>query len=342
MGSRFTITPPEDYEVARDVCSYGYFRLAPNRWDAERQVLQRVLDLDGGLARVEVAQGGTRGAPLTVTCDRALSRADKALAITMLRWMLHIDGAGSHAAVAAFHTIDPRWKKTGRGRIFRSPTFFEDLVKTVTSCNVTWAVTVTMNRRLCEVINAGFPRPEQLARRRAASLRSRCSVGYRDVRLIELGKMCVRGELDAPWFEDPANDDQVVYKRLLTLPGIGPYAAANMMQLLGRYGFLAIDSEALRHGREILGLSGKDGPLARRLRAHYEPFGNQKFRSYWFELWTDHERTNGPAHTWPERDAAQPRKSTAQPAARSDGKRLAKPGTITKKQSPAKPARDRA
>ena len=334
MGSRFVITPPEDYVLARDVCSYGYFRLAPNRWDPARQVLERTLDLHDGLARIEVQQADAPGAVLKVVSDRVLSRTDKAQAVTMLRRMLHLDGAGSRDAIRAFHKIDPRWKASGRGRIFRSPTFFEDLVKTVTSCNVTWAVTVTMNRRLCEVINLGFPRPAQLARRRAAQLRSRCSVGYRDVRLIELGKMAVRGELDADWFEDPANDDQAVYKRLLKLPGIGPYAAANMMQLLGRYGFLAIDTEALRHGREVLGLKGKDGPLTKKLHKHYEPFGDQRFRSYWFELWTDHERTNGAAHTWPERDAAQPKKPAKHPARKPGAKR----GTMSKTKSAKKPA----
>ncbi len=330
MGSKLSITPPDDYTLSRDVCSYGYFRLAPNRWDPACQVLHRVLDLPDGAVKVELVQPGTTGSPIKATCDRVLTRQEQLQVRSMLRRMLHLDGAGSSEAIKAFHKSDRRWKKSGRGRIFRSPTFFEDLIKTVTSCNVTWAVTVTMNRRLCEVINPGFPRPAQLARRRPAQLRTRCSVGYRDVRLIELGKMSVRGELDGAWFEDPANDDQIVYKRLLSLPGIGPYAAANMMQLVGRYSFLAIDSESLRHGREVLCLSGKDGPLTKKLHKHYEPFGKDRFRSYWFELWTDHERTLGKAHTWPERESGQHKKPAKTSAKKKPKKRTSKRGTLSK------------
>jgi 3-methyladenine DNA glycosylase/8-oxoguanine DNA glycosylase len=208
--------------------------------------------------------------------------------------MLNLDDPG----VAEFHRLDPRWRRSGRGRLFRSPTFFEDLVKTVTSCNVTWPSTVGMNRRLCEAINPAFPSPAQIARRRPAMLRARCGVGYRDARLVQLAKMHVSGAIDPEWLEDPANDDEAVYRALLALPGIGPYGAGNLMQLLGRYSRLAIDTESLRHGRAVLGFTGGDRQVERRLRAHYEPFGRQRFRSYWFEMWTFYEAKHGKAWTW--------------------------------------------
>ena len=77
----------------------------------------------------------------------------------------------------------------------RSPTFFEDVIKTVTSCNVTWPSTVVMNIRLCEVVGRGgaFPTPRRLARTRPATLRARCRVGYRDQRIIELSRMFASG-----------------------------------------------------------------------------------------------------------------------------------------------------
>jgi 3-methyladenine DNA glycosylase/8-oxoguanine DNA glycosylase len=157
---------------------------------------------------------------------------------------------------------------------------------------------MTMNVRLCEVINPGFPSPRQLARTRPATLRARCSVGYRDVRLVELAKLVASGEVNPEWFEDPANPDDAVYKALLELPGIGPYAAANAMQLLGRFSRLALDSESVRHGKAVLGLTGGERAIMKRLAAHYEPFGPHKFRSYWFELWDHYEQKRGPAWTW--------------------------------------------
>jgi len=38
--------------LARDACSYGYFLLAPNHWEADTQTFSRVLELDEGFARV--------------------------------------------------------------------------------------------------------------------------------------------------------------------------------------------------------------------------------------------------------------------------------------------------
>lgn len=290
-----TLTPPRDYLLKRDVCSYGYFLLPPNVWDPDALTLTRPLDLSGGVATFVIAQpANTRGAPLKAKSDRTLTRAERAEASALISRMLQLDDP----TVAEFHRLDPRWKRSGRARLFRSPTFFEDVIKTVTSCNVQWPSTVTMNRRLCEVINPAFPRPAQLARRRAATLRARCRVGYRDQRMIDLAKLFVRGEVHADWFEDPANDDDTVFKALTDLPGIGPYAAANIMQLIGRYSRLAIDTETYRHAKASLAMTGTDRQLHKQITAHYEPFAHQKFRSYWFELLLDYEAKNGPAWMW--------------------------------------------
>lgn len=290
----FRLATPDDYSLPRDVCSYGYFLLAPNVWNPAGQTLTRLFDLEDGCATLTLAQPGGAGAPIVIKTDRALSRREQSQAKRLLTRMLRLDDAG----VRSFHAADPRWKKSGRARLFRSPTFFEDLIKTVTSCNVTWPSTVNMNHRLCEVINPAFPRPTQLARKRPATLRARCGVGYRDARLVELARLVASGEIDPDWFEDPSNSDEAVFEALLELPGIGPYAAGNLMQLLGRYSRLALDTESVRHGKAVLGYTGTTKQIERALAAHYEPFGEHKFRSYWFEVWDFYEKKKGPAWTW--------------------------------------------
>jgi len=128
-------------------------------------------------------------------------------------------------------------------------------------------------------------------------------VGYRDTRLIELARLFVprKGKpaaIDQAWLEDPASSDDEVFAFLKTLPGIGPYAAGNIMMLLGRYSRLALDTESLRHGKTVLGLKGTDASIMKQLARHYEPFGPYRFKSYWFELWTHYQASHGPAHTW--------------------------------------------
>lgn len=294
MPSMISINTPPDYVLARDVCSYGYFLLAPNHWDVKRRVLIRPLDLPSGMATFTIAQPGKRGTPVKAASDRALSRPDRAAATLMIARMLRLDDAG----VRDFHRVDPRWKRSGRGRLFRSPTFFEDLIKTVTSCNVAWPSTIRMNERLCAVFNPAFPRATQIARKRPATLRARCGVGYRDARIVELSRLVASRAVDPDWFEDPSTSDDAVHEALLDLPGIGPYAAANVMQLLGRYARLPVDTETVRHARTVLGMSGTTRQIEKAVHAHYDPFGPHKFRAYWFEVWQWYEEKRGKAWTW--------------------------------------------
>lgn len=304
-SGRLTLPVPADYVLARDACSYGYFLLAPNHWDPRRGVLSRALELASGPVMVSIHQcepavawPAAAGRPLTVRTDRVLTRPERAEAAALLSRMLRLDETAR--VVAAFHAADPRWRRSGRARLFRSPTLFEDVIKTVTSCNVTWPSTVTMNLRLCEVVGRGgaFPTPRRLARARPSMLRGRCRVGYRDARIIELSRMFASGEIDAAWLEDDATSDDAIHEFLLALPGIGPYAAANIMQLLGRYGRLPLDSESIRHARAVLGMKGPDRAVLKRLHRHYAPFGEHAFRSYWFELWAFYEARRGESHTW--------------------------------------------
>ena len=300
MGSTLTIRAPERYDLARDVCSYGYFLLAPNHWDTQRGRLLRVLALADGPALASITQ--PRAGILRARFDRRLSRPEQHTARARIVRMTAVDTSDDE--VRAFHRVDPRWKKSGRGRLFRSPTLFEDVIKTVTSCNVTWPSTVHMNTRLCEVCGRkspsgarSFPGAKKLARTRPATLRGRCRVGYRDERIVALAKLFARGAIDEPWLERDATDDEA-FGFLKSLPGIGPYAAANIMQLMGRTSRLALDTESVRHARTVLGMRGENASILKRLERHYEPFGAHKFRSYWFELWDFYESKAGPAHEW--------------------------------------------
>lgn len=294
MAATMNIPVPGDYLFHRDFCSYGYFLLAPNLWDPRTKSLTRPLELPGGMATLRVTQPGGMGRPLLVEPDRRLHARDRAEAERLLARMLNLHDT----RVGEFHRADPRWKRSGRGRLMRSPTLFEDIVKTVTSCNVAWPSTIIMNRKLCEAFNPAFPSARQLARKRPATLRARCSVGYRDTRLVELARLFASGELKAEWFEDPGTPDGALHEALLELPGVGPYAAANIMQLLGRYSRLPLDTESVRHGRTILGFKGTSGQVSRRVEAHFEPFGEHKFRSYWFEMWEWYESQRGKSWTW--------------------------------------------
>jgi 3-methyladenine DNA glycosylase/8-oxoguanine DNA glycosylase len=69
--------------------------------------------------------------------------------------------------------------------------------------------------------------------------------GYRGTYLVSLARSVADGrvELEDLGRPRPAGpDDDEVAARLLALPGVGPYAVAHVMLLLGRYSRLVLDS----------------------------------------------------------------------------------------------------
>ena len=296
-----TLTVPADFQLARDACSYGYISLAPNRWDVREHSFSRPLLLHDRICSVRITQPRKH---LKVELSRSLRPRELSELNSQICRMLRLDM--TTAMVKEFHAIDPRWGKSGRARLVRSPTLFEDVLKTVMSCNVTWAGTVGMSRRMCEVLGEGelenrtFPSPQSIAARRPAFLRTRCRLGYRDERIVQLAKLWKRGSIDETWLHNPATPDAAIHEYLIELPGIGPYAAANIMQLLGRYARLPCDTETVRHGRTVLSFKGNSASVSRQVRQHFAPFGQWQFLSYWLELWSMYEKSRGPAWLWEE------------------------------------------
>ena len=175
------------------------------------------------------------------------------------------------------------WVTTGAGRLVRSPTVFEEVVKTICTTNCAWSATERMVGALVEHLGepaAGaaadgpygraFPTPAAMAAADEAFYRDTVRAGYRGAYLRTLAADVASGELDLEELgrigRDDLPDDEVA-ERLLALPGVGPYAAAHVMMLLGRYSRLVLDSwtrpkyASLNGGRTV-----KDSTLERRFR----------------------------------------------------------------------------
>ncbi|MEM1353710.1 MAG: hypothetical protein AAGH88_02385 [Planctomycetota bacterium] len=296
MPSRLTLQVPKDFELFKAVCSYGHFLLAPSQWDRDTQQLHRVLrDTTGKAVRTRVTQSG-KGRPVTIYCSRTLGRADQREIKRQYVRMLRVD-----EDVASWYRLHKPAKRRGFARLFRGADLFEDIVKTITSCNVTWPNTVNMNRLLVEHVGHGaFPSPEQVADFGEERLKTRCRVGYRAGRIAKLGRDVANGTLDLDWFEQPERTSAEVYVALLKLHGIGPYAAANVCMLLGFYDRLAIDTETYRHYCKTYRVRRPKDPskLHRRIEKHYGQYTPYAFLAYWFELWQGYEQRFGPSEHW--------------------------------------------
>ncbi|MCE9589503.1 MAG: hypothetical protein K8S99_03150 [Planctomycetes bacterium] len=300
-GSTITLPLPARFDLTRAICSYGYFILAPNHWDTTTQRFHRPLRGNADrLIHVTLSQR-PRSDLLKIACDTRVDRAERALLFTQLRRILRLDEPESR--YRAWRKLHPEAARRGFGRVFRSPTFFEDIVKTMTSCNVTWPNTMRMNVLLtARVGNGAFPTPGELAGWSPEKLKASCRVGYRAERIVKLARDVVDGRLDLAPLEDMSRTTDDVFGDLLEIHGIGPYAAANICQLLGRYDRLPIDTETYRHFRQEHGVRHKaDGSprdLHGKIERHYKRYAPFQFLAYWFELWRAYERRVGDAWNW--------------------------------------------
>lgn len=298
-SSNLTLPVPRGFDLKAAVCSYGYFVLAPNRWDTKKHTFTRPLHgKNSRTVTVTISQPPTNRRTLRLACDKRLDPAERHSIKAQVTRMLRVD-----EDMAPWFKLHPIARRRRFGRLFRSPTLFEDIVKTITGCNVTWTNTIRMNKLLCEKVGTrgAFPTTKQLAAVTPDWLKANCKVGYRAERIVRLARDIEAGRIDTTCLEQPELNSEQVYKALLKIHGLGPFASANICQLLGHYDRLAIDTETYRHFSQTYGVKRPKDPakLHPRIEKHYAHYAPYQFLAYWFELWCGYEAANGkPAPQW--------------------------------------------
>jgi 3-methyladenine DNA glycosylase/8-oxoguanine DNA glycosylase len=114
--------------------------------------------------------------------------------------------------------------------------------------------------------------------------------GYRGPYLREIAARVAGGELDLETLLTSGRDelpDVEVEQRLLALPGVGPYAAAHVMLLLGRHSRLVLDSWTRPRYAQLMGKpKGRlvaDRTIARRFSRYRDHAG----LAFWLVLTRD-------------------------------------------------------
>ena len=234
----------EPVDFVRTVLSHGVAHLPPNVVADDGSSLETVLPAGGRAWIVRVLPDGVQRARLEAATDAPVDE----LAV-VVRHMLRLDEDMSGFYARAAEDADLGWVAAGAGRMLRSPTVFEDLVKTICTTNCTWSATVRMVTALVDDLGieaeAGrrtFPTPAAMAEAGDAFYAGVAKAGYRGPYLRSIAADVAEGRLDLEALGDPALPDTEVTERLLALPGVGPYACAHMMMLLGRYRQLILDS----------------------------------------------------------------------------------------------------
>lgn len=241
----------EPVDFARTLLSHGVADLPPNLIEPDGSRLRTVLPAGGRAWAVQVDTPGRGLALASADGGSPPPQAVQFSLLAQLRMMLRLDeDLSPFYAVAA---ADPvlSWVASGAGRMLRSPTVFEDVVKTICTTNCAWSGTVRMVGALVGELGRpaegaadrrAFPTPEAMAEVDDGFYRDVARAGYRGPYLRSLAADVADGRLDLERFNDPGLSDEEVAEQLLMLAGVGPYAMAHVMMLIGRYRRLVLDS----------------------------------------------------------------------------------------------------
>ncbi len=272
------------------VNSHGWIQLAPFRFDESAQALYYTdLLSNDRLVDYRVVQD-PKG--INVEAKGRYSRSELAEVRERATWMFGLDQDFTAFYKAA--RAEPKLRKShrlARGRVLRSPTFFEDVVKTILTTNTLWAATKRMNLNLIATFGvpfAGsdlktFPLPSHIAASSPAALREKVRVGYRAEAIHELAERVSSGQLDIEAFRTSSLPTLELRKELLNIRGVGPYAAANLLMILGRSDFIPVDSYAMKmvshewyRGKPV---------TTKQVEKKFQKWGKFKGLAFWFWDW---------------------------------------------------------
>ena len=272
----------EPISFAFTINSHGLAQLPPGVVAEDGSYYEYTVSIERVLVRLRFhAENGE----LVVTSSRSLSQKSHARIERMTRNMFHLD-----ANLAPFYEMlrddaDLSWARVGAGRFLASPTVFEDVIRTICTTNCAWSGTERMIEALVELGGGAFPDAAMLAKTPERWFAERARMGYRGPYVRAIAKKVVSRTIELDGLRPGRLRDEEVEEELLELDGVGPYAAAHIMQLLGYHRKLIFDSWTRPKFRNLSGMKqAKDSTIERRF-ARYHGYAGLAFWLYLTRDW---------------------------------------------------------
>ena len=280
-GLKIEIPTPPDFSFSETMSAHGWCQLLPFAWDDDTQTLTRTEELSGRAVALKLS---TAQNAVEVETDGECDRAEvEARVSRMLQLDCPLDGFHAYcrtrpelAAIAG----------SARGRLLRSPTLWEDVVKVIATTNTTWAQTIAMSGRLVREFGRdgrAFPSAQAIAAVSFDDFAAKARMGYRAAYVHAVASKIADGELNLEAWQTDTMPADALRKRLLSLPGIGPYGAACLMLYLGKPAPANADSVARALvAREL------DRPVTDKdVHTFFEPHGDWRGLVYNFYPWRE-------------------------------------------------------
>lgn len=244
---KLVLEPSADFNFKTAVYSHGWCQLLPFDLDAENWRLSYVFAGEQPLSAVIYENGGR------IEIEIFAEKIDQTSEEKILRDVRHILRLDDD--LREFYNLTEKEKrlawvaKLNGGRLMRSPTVFEDLVKTLCTTNCSWALTKSMVRNLVEKLGEtsadgkrAFPTADAMANVSEDFYRTEIRAGYRSPYFVELAERVASGKLDPESWLDSELTTKELKKEIKQIKGFGNYAAENLLKLVGRNDGLALDS----------------------------------------------------------------------------------------------------
>ena len=286
----------EPVDLIATLNSHGVTSLAPVKPNGDLATeLQTTIRLGDGAVRTIRIGAGSPGSVRITLLSKAETDLGEVADIVRNLLRLNQDLSGFYARTSDDPLLS--WVNGGYGRMMRCQTVYEDVIKTILTTNCAWSATVRMTERLvgelgeidpgfADILPYGraFPTPAAMADRDETFYREVIRAGYRAPHLVKIATAVRDGDLDLESLAEQSIDtldDVDLEKQLLALPGVGPYAAAHIMHMLGRSSKLIFDSWTRPTYFRIVGVeSMPDAEIIER----FSIYGNQAGLAYWMAI----------------------------------------------------------
>ncbi len=250
MSKILWLETPKNFSFKYTIFSHGWSDLLPFKLDKEKWHLNYIFTDE----------------KLKVLVSTTFSERDKKIQIDMLgnqvnqnfeekirrdaRHILRLDDNLSEFYKLTKSEKELAWiAQKNAGRLLRSPTVFEDLVKTICTTNCSWALTKKMVTNLVEKLGektedgkGAFPTAEAMANVSTEFYKDEIRAGYRASYFVELTEKVASGKINPEGWLHTDLPTRELKKEMKQIKGVGDYAAENLLKLVGRYDGLALDS----------------------------------------------------------------------------------------------------
>jgi 3-methyladenine DNA glycosylase/8-oxoguanine DNA glycosylase len=292
---------PPPFSLKATALGHGWHECAPITWCEAAGCLQLVERVGDMPVRVSVVETSARRSAISLAIiidARDVSDTTVTLMRNRVAIMLrHDTDLTEFYELAAEHEPIAPVIALGAGRILRSPSMAENIVKAICATNVNWTQAVKMINRIGQLgpslphfrsLNA-WPTPREILSAGDDYLKNVARLGYRSQAVLEFCQSIVQREFDPDELDRMAvsADTDDIFRVLCGIKGVGPASAGFLLSQLGRHERMSIDSATVAFvGRKYF--NGKK-PTPKQIERVFNSFGRWKGLVWWFEQWLEWE-----------------------------------------------------